>query len=383
MKILYIANVRMPTEKAHGIQIAKMCEAFGLAGHEVTLVLPKRKNPIHDGIFSYYHLQKKFKINRIWCLDVIQLYMLLGKWAYYLQSLTFAWSVMYEIRKLRKCENSYDILYTRDIGNLMYISTEKPIIYEAHNIPQSQPMLFKKLINKISKFVVLTQSLKEEFVKIGVNAEKILISPDAVDLAQFGKDMSKLAIRKKVTLPKDKTIILYTGHLYPWKGVYTMLRAAREFDKDEYLFVFVGGTNSDSKKFKEKINEIDIKNVKLVRHQVHHDMPLFLHAADILVLPNSAEKEIFAKHTSPLKLFEYMAAERPIVASDLPSIREVLDEELAEMVPADDPKALAVGIKAALHGEELSKSRVDKARKKVEEFTWEKRANKIIDFINC
>ena len=64
MKILYIANARMPTEKAHGIQIMKTCEAFAELGHEVELILPWRFNPIKEDIFEYYNVKKNFKIKK-------------------------------------------------------------------------------------------------------------------------------------------------------------------------------------------------------------------------------------------------------------------------------------------------------------------------------
>ena len=59
-KIIYLANVRLPTEKAHGIQIVKMCEAFAGLGLEVELVVPNRLNSIQDDIFDYYGVKKNF-----------------------------------------------------------------------------------------------------------------------------------------------------------------------------------------------------------------------------------------------------------------------------------------------------------------------------------
>ena len=60
MKILYIANLRMPTEKAYGYQIAKMCEAFTLARHQVELVVPKRKRLVKEDFYTYYDIHKNF-----------------------------------------------------------------------------------------------------------------------------------------------------------------------------------------------------------------------------------------------------------------------------------------------------------------------------------
>ena len=59
-KLIYIANLRLPTEKAYGIQIAKMCEAFGALGLDVELVTPYRISKIKDNLFDYYSIKKNF-----------------------------------------------------------------------------------------------------------------------------------------------------------------------------------------------------------------------------------------------------------------------------------------------------------------------------------
>ena len=91
--------------------------------------------------------------------------------------------------------------------------------------------------------------------------------------------------------------------------------------------------------------------------------------------------EHYAYHMSPLKLFEYMASKRPIVASDLPSIREILNEESAILVEPGNPKALAEGIKKVLQDEELAKKLAENAHRDVQQYSWEKRAEKILEFM--
>ena len=80
-------------------------------------------------------------------------------------------------------------------------------------------------------------------------------------------------------------------------------------------------------------------------------------------------------------MFEYMAGKRPIIATDLPSVREVLNENNAILVKPDDPEGLARGIKEALDDKELTKEIADQAFQDVEEYTWKRRVERIIEFI--
>ena len=173
----------------------------------------------------------------------------------------------------------------------------------------------------------------------------------------------------------DKKIILYTGHLYKWKGVDTLLKVAQDFQFPNALFVFVGGTKEDIKSFKEKAKNLD--NVMIVGHKLYTEIPYWLKAADVLVLPNSGRQDISKHWTSPLKVFEYMASRRPIVASDLPSIREILNEENAILVEPDNPQALSSGILEALKNKQLSDKISSRAFEDVKQYSWDKRAEKI------
>ena len=70
-KIIYICNTRFPTEKAHGLATAKICEAFADAGYEVQLIIPRLWRRSSQDLFSYYGIQRKFLVTRIPCLDFL------------------------------------------------------------------------------------------------------------------------------------------------------------------------------------------------------------------------------------------------------------------------------------------------------------------------
>ena len=171
---------------------------------------------------------------------------------------------------------------------------------------------------------------------------------------------------------------MYTGHLYEWKGVHVLARAAKLF-KDDHLFVFVGGAKKHIADFK---NNYSSNNILMVGQKPHEEIPLYLKSADVLVVPNSGKEDISKIYTSPMKIFEYMASGVPIIASDLPSIREILNERNAVFFESDNEKILADSIKKVLNNSELSDSIAGQSLIDSKKYSWENRATGIMGFVN-
>ena len=377
MKLIYITNNRLPTLKAHGVQIAKMGEAFSKNRIAFELLYPQRKNFIKEDFFDFYGLKTRFKMTKIWSWDLVGVVPKLG---FRLQSLTFAWGVLfYLIKKKYK-----GVIYSRDPFSALFLSFNKnwKVVFEVHFLPDKIKFYNKFLFKRVYKIIAISQGLKKDLISIGISENKILIAPDGVDLSDFDKvKESKEELRKKLGLPQGKKIIMYTGHLYKWKGVYVLAQAGGLLKKGSVV-VFVGGTSKDIQKFKKFIKKKNIKNIILAGYQKTKLIPYYLKSADILVLPNSGNKKISFHYTSPLKLFEYMASGRPVVASSLPSIKEILNENNAIFFKPDNIQDLAQKINLALQNSDLSVNISKQAFFKVKKFTWEKRAQKIIKFIN-
>jgi glycosyltransferase involved in cell wall biosynthesis len=164
--------------------------------------------------------------------------------------------------------------------------------------------------------------------------------------------------------------------LYDWKGAQILAESSKQIE--DCKLIFVGGTINNVKEFKLKNKEF--KNISILGHQPFKKIPKYLKSADVLILPNSAQDKQ-ANWTSPIKLFQYMVSKKPIIASDLPSIREVLNESNAIFFKPDDPKDLAEKIKYILNNPEKAKSISAQARIDVQNYTWDKRAESIINFI--
>ena len=373
MKIIYIANLRLPTEKAHGIQVMKMCEAFAQQGNELELIIPRRINSIKDDPFDYYGVARVFRIRKIPCLDLIFLDKYIGHLGLWVESLTFFFFVFLHIFSKRA-----DIFYTRDKFLLSLALIKNNIIFESHTFPKNY-FLYSPFIGKLRGVVVITHKLKDILVGRGISSHKVLVSPDSVDLAKFDIKETKEQCREKLNLPSGSKIILYTGHLYRWKGAQVLAEASSYLPKDEDVY-FVGGTAEDIKKFSARGGSALGGKINIIGHRPYAEIPYWLKAADVLVLPNSGKEDISQYWTSPLKMFEYMASGRPIVSSSLPSIKEILNEENAVLVEPDNPVALASAIERVLQSSDLSERISAQALKDVQNYSWDKRAKNILWF---
>lgn len=370
MKIFYIANSRLPTEKAHGIQIMEMCSAFSALGHEVELIVPDRRNCIGVSPFAYYGKAETFKITRLPDWDLLKH----GPIGFVIQSLRFAFRTVHYIR------GKEGIVYSRDeyALALLKVFSGRRCYYEAHDIRRN--FFLNLMLRRVDGIIAITQGLKDRLIAKGIPAEKILVAADGVNLEPYRLVRDKKECRQKLRLPMDKKLVVYTGHLYKWKGAEILAQAAAELGPDTNV-VFVGGTVADIDHF----NSLFSKDDKLIvtGHRPHSEIAWYQMAADVLVVPNTQKAEISARYTSPMKLFEYMASNRPIVASDLPSLREVLDERNSLLVAPDDAKGLARGISRLLADEALGRSLAVQARNHVERFTWQARSARIIDFMSA
>lgn len=296
MKLTYIANYRLPTEKAHGIQIAKTCEALGKLV-DLTLVYPKRKNDIKEDVFEYYGVEKTFKTQIVRCPE----FRWLGEKLSFLVK-TFVCAIILSLKAPKA-----DIYYTRD----ELIAFFKNAVFECHKYSKIKSFLYPKRI------VAISQVLADKF-------KNAVVARDGVDLKMFDIEGEK------------GDLIIYTGQT--WKG-----------------------TKMPS-------------NITWIKNKPYKEIPKYLKQAKMLILPNTNKDP----YTSPMKMFEYMASGVPIVATNIPAIREVLNENNAVLI---EPDNLDEGIRR-LEDEELGKKLAEQARKDVEQHTWDKRAEIILNFLN-
>jgi glycosyltransferase involved in cell wall biosynthesis len=173
-------------------------------------------------------------------------------------------------------------------------------------------------------------------------------------------------------------LVVYAGHLYPWKGVDVLIEALALAPSLRARIVGGHATEPDLARLEARAQQLGlVGRIEFTGFQPPAAVAGSLRAADVLVLPNRATT-VSARYTSPLKLFEYLAAGRPIVASDLPALREVLrDNENARLVPPDDPRALADTLLAVTRDATSAVRLAREAFETASEYSWDRRAARL------
>lgn len=376
--VLYIVNQRIPTEKAYGIQIAKMCEAFGSLGLNVFLIAPYRIGKIKNNIFEYYGVKSNFKFKKIFSPD----FYLPGK----LDRLAFYTKNIFSVFILAFYALSHkaDIIYSRDELPLYILSFfKKNLVFEIHKF-SAKKMLFYKRFKKLNlKIIAVSKGNKDELLKLGFRESNIIIAHDGVDLKEFNIDLSKGQARSKLSLPQDKKLIGYVGQLRTMgmeKGIDLAIKSLKSLPENVNL-VLIGGSKDDINFYKTLSKSENLIKRVIFKGSIRHDLiPFYLKAFDVLTMPFPYNRH-YAFYMSPLKLFEYMASKRPIVATDLPSVLEILNEKNSVLVKPDDPNSLSDAINKFLNSPEFSKELAEKAFEDVKNYTWQKRAGRIFGFI--
>jgi glycosyltransferase involved in cell wall biosynthesis len=148
------------------------------------------------------------------------------------------------------------------------------------------------------------------------------------------------AVRRDLAIPEGARIVLYTGTFEPYQGLPMLLDAIPQVLAEEprAVFILVGDDGQHAAALREQARALGLNGaLKLVGRKPREQMPTYLALADVLVSPRVYGDNL------PLKVFDYLAAGRPIVATDMPAHRAVLDERLARLAaPSSDALAQSI-----------------------------------------
>ncbi|MCC7010383.1 MAG: glycosyltransferase [Acidobacteria bacterium] len=382
MTVLYFADTRFPIERANGAQTMATCRALAARGHETTLVVrPDSAVPPRDP-FAFYGLAPVTGL-------AVQRVPASGPGWY--RRLTFLLAAR---RRVRAAPDA--TIYTRDLGVASFLLGDRRfdarrLVYESHGIApvvsREMPALLgrpdlapspakldrldrrEQLVwRRAGAYVTITRCLADDLAARYGPRDHVVVAPDgADDPGVGGADRA----------PDGAAVAAYAGHLYPWKGVDVFVRALAAAPHVRGLIVGGHRQEADLSRVEALARECRVRDrLEMTGPLPPAGVARALVRASILVLPNTASA-ISERYTSPLKLFEYLWLARPIVASDLPSLREVLTPEAAIFVPPGDAAALGAALERLAADPALAASLGRRARQLAPAFTWARRAERL------
>jgi len=251
-----------------------------------------------------------------------------------------------------------------------------PLVYEVHGTTEreegKEARVQRRVMEGADGLVAISGALREQLL-----ARYNVESP--VCVAHDGVDPEKLHPATDLT---GEPVVCYVGNFWRVEGVEVLLEALKQVP--EARVILVGGVPGaeETKRVRALVQEHGTGGrVTMVGHLPHKEAMNWLRSSRVAVAP--LLETHWTRCCSPLKLFEYMAAGIPVVVSDLPSVREVVDDgECALLSSAGDPGALASAIRRVLTDDALAERLRANALKRVKQYSWERRASRIIDFLS-
>ena len=229
--------------------------------------------------------------------------------------------------------------------------------------------------------IAISAVLKNELVRNGpgVCLDRVMVAHDGVSWTELSEtDGSKK--RKTLGLRTSTKIIAYTGKISSGKGVELLIEAFSKLSHRENLALLLVG-KVFGEYYRNLVEDNDLSNVIFTGYVPPCEVRSFQAIADVLVVPSTRSLP-YSDYTSPMKLFEYMAAKKPIIVSSLESIKEIIRHRenglVYESSSSDD---LSEAITYVLDNQAKAKSMAERAFHDVREFTWENRAKRIAHFI--
>lgn len=381
-KLVYLSDQRLPAKKANTGQIVNTVSALASQGAEVTLIIPctlrdllTPKKKFKQKIMDYYKVTTEFGLIRIphfpfapFKVDKITHGLFAPFWA---------------------AATGHDIAYTRNsLPIFLFYLLGKRILFEAYRLyGENKKSLTTHLavLTKTSDRIIMTtfsDPSRESLISCGAEASKLRVMHNGFNPKPFEPELTKSEARKLVGWKDGETIALFIGRIDIDKGIESILQLAAR--TPDVVYSLLGFSQLDSENWVLRVaKERGLENIRKYPWVAVDTLAHYLFAADILIIPPTAEP--LMKHGTtvmPIKTYQYMAANRPILAPALPDVKTVLNETNAVVVEPDNTDAAEAGIRKILDDPKFAESIAAQAKKDSEDYSWERRAGRIISYIN-
>lgn len=380
MRIAYCTNVRLPSERAHGHQVAQVCDALARLGHRVTIFAPFRRNVVESDFWTYYGASREIELRHLGTFDPIASQLFPGVTGLFLLNAMLR-------RSLRKTlhQDHFDLVYTRSPALLsVLLATGLPVVLELHQLPRRGKATFVRHCNRCRLVSCLTSPMRDVLESWGVVPDRLMVAGDAVDLSRFENVPTRSQARERWKIQTERLVVGYVGRLKTLgmeKGVRYLLESLKDLREQRTFFGFVvGGPEQEKNEYATMAAELglDESDVLFTGEIPSSDIPSSLAACDVFVMP-FPDLPHYRLHMSPLKMFEYMAAGRIIITSDLPTVRDVLSHDTAVVCKPGDVQSLVAALRWVADHPEEAAARAERARELVKSHTWEERMKQILE----
>ncbi|MER8199388.1 glycosyltransferase family 4 protein [Streptomyces microflavus] len=367
MRIAYMHPGSVPSVYANSVHAMRMCDAFTQAGHEVTLYTAPGTYTVDDP-HAYYGVRNHFAVTTVPSPDYSP--------AGYRERAD-------RVRSLLTLDPP-DLIYGHDLYALTAAAAVAPLIYETHRLRDDPNTLRieEELLRDTppARIVVITNALGRDYRRAygHLGTLPIVVAPEAAEeLRTPTREQNPPPMPGRPDAPN----IGYVGHLYEGRGIGLVLELADRLpDCDFHL---VGGAPEDLARWRKRGGPA---NVFFHGHQPPGAVPAYYPLFDVVLAPYQAKVYTAGGHcetgrwASPMKLFEYMAHGRAIIASDLPVLREVLQDGVNCLLrPPDDPNAWADAVAHLVTDAVFRRLLADAAHQQfLHRHTWRQRANLVL-----
>ncbi len=293
--------------------------------------------------------------------------------------------------------HEYDVVHFRNIWDGFQIAQNKKkygykTLFEVNGLPSIElkyhyPGLDSDLLSKIKEQEIATLHLSDAIIcpsrvtrdyiaSLGLNRKLVTVIPNGVSPSDFSA--TPLPVRSE-----GVPVLLYIGTLADWQGLDIVIRSLPKIlEQQPVRLQIVGrGRSRQRKMLAKQIRKLGIEDHVIVQPAVpHHEIPALIASADICVAPLGLNDRNVTQGACPIKLLEYMAAGRPMLASNMPIVRELVREDVdALLFSPNDPDDLARQALTLLNDLDLSKRLADSASERVlTKFTWHESQKKLL-----
>lgn len=372
MRIVCISTSLVPDRTANSLQLMKSCEALAANGHELQLILPAFGPTLAwPAVAGHYGLTTEFAIRRLPVIRALRRY-------------DFALLSLLAARSWRP--DLYYVWPLQVAGAASLLG--RPTVLELHDQPQGRlgPAWFRWfLLGAGARRIVITTQALQTHLQAQFDPARLvelaLVAPNGVDIDRYRHLPAPAEARRQLGLPESFTAV-YTGHLYHGRGAELMFALAQS--RPDLSIVWAGGTEPAVAEWRQRVEQSRLSNLHVLGHIAHARVPLVQAAGDLLLMPYEDRIEVSgggdsADFASPMKAIEYLAAGRPILASDLPVLHEVLDEDCARLLPPTDLERWRSAIDELRQNPERRRELAAEAQSRAGQYAWTRRAQRAVE----